>query len=323
MSEPLGAGLWLHEYNTPWDCHSFGIKRLLAQRKTAFQEMLVVESGQYGKALILDGKWQVSKADEFLYHEPLVHMACCCAGAPERVLILGGADGGAAREALKWRSVKEVALVDIDGDVVAACREFLPEIHKGSLDDPRTTVHVQDALDFVAASSPKWDVIVSDLTDPIEEGPAFALFTREFMDSCRRILTPGGVLVMQAGCTAPSEMRLHVRLASTMRAVFGHAHCFGSYVPSWSSPMGFILGKNASTPQEKEDAAKGLQLTPDKLDALLAANVAGELRCFDGEAAAGMLQLPKYLRDALAAETTVYTAAAPPGYYLESGLYQE
>lgn len=313
MTVAPGADFWLHEYITPFDLYSHGIVRILAQRTTPFQEMMVVETGSYGRALILDGKWQASEGDEFLYHEPLVHMACIQARAPRRVLVLGGADGGAAREVLKWRSVEQVALVDIDGQVVEACREFLPGIHRGSLDDPRTTVHVQDALDFLAASASDWDVIVSDLTDPIEEGPAFKLFTREFMASCRRALRPEGVLVMQAGCAAPLEMRLHVRLANTFSRVFSSMCSYTSFVPTWASTMGFLLGVN----EEGEGAPL---FAPEEVDALIAEQVDGELKAFDGEAAVGMLGLPKYLRQAMARESVVYSKDAPPGFYEEGGL---
>ena len=97
----LAADLWISEYLTPHDVWQHGVERILTHLQTPFQEMYVVESGAYGKALVLDGKWQTCTGDEFLYHEPLVHTPFVVHGHPRRVLIAGGADGGAAREALK------------------------------------------------------------------------------------------------------------------------------------------------------------------------------------------------------------------------------
>lgn len=168
---------WIEETFTPDDVWRHRVTKVFAQCQTPFQDMRVVESGAYGKALVLDGRWQTCTGDEFLYHEPIVHVPCVLHGNPRRVLIAGGADGGAAREALKWNSVREVLLVDIDGDAVEACRRWLPEIHQGSLNDPRVNVQIGDAFDVIQNSS-GWDVIIADLTDPIESGPAYKLFTQ-------------------------------------------------------------------------------------------------------------------------------------------------
>ena len=182
--------LWLTEYNTPHDAYCHGIVEVLYQKKTKFQEMLVVRSGAYGKALILDGCWQSSTGDEFMYHEVLVHPACVLNGAPEKVLIMGGGEGAALREVLKWKSVRQATMVDLDGEVVEACRQYLPEMHQGAFDDPRTEIFIEDADRFLDRTDRRWDVIISDLTDPLEDGPSHKLFTQEFFKKCRRAMAP-------------------------------------------------------------------------------------------------------------------------------------
>jgi len=299
MSIELGSDFWLTEFSTPFDGYCRGIVRVLAQRRTAFQEMLIVESGSYGKALILDGKWQTCEGDEFLYHEPLVHPACLFAGGPERVLLLGGADGGAAREALKWRSVQQLAIVDIDGEVLEACRQHLPEIHQGSLDDPRVTVRIQDALEFMEEPRPYWDVIVADLSDPIEHGPAAKLFTREFFGLCRQALRPGGVYVMQAGCTAPMELHMHARVVRTLETVFPRVLHYESFVPTWASGMGFALCT--------DDEDMNFHPPAPDVDRALAEQTSGEFRFLDGLALHGLVHPAKHLRDAVARETRICT----------------
>ena len=216
------ADLWITEYITPWDIYEHGITRILACKRTKFQEMQIVETGAYGKALVLDGKWQSCTGDEFLYHEPLVHPAMIGHGAPRKVLILGGGEGATAREVLRWKSVEQVVMVDIDGEVVEACREHLPEMHQGACDDPRVEVRIQDALAYLEEARSTFDVIISDLSDPIEDGPSFKLFTRETFERAKGALAAQGVFVVQAGCVSPPELYMHARLVSTLRRVFAH-----------------------------------------------------------------------------------------------------
>ena len=297
--------LWINEVLTPCDVWQHGVTMVLAQRVTPYQEMCVVESGPYGKALILDGKWQTCTGDEMLYHEPIVHAPCTLHGSPERVLIAGGADGGALREVLKWRTVTEAVVADIDGDVIQACRELLPEIHQGAFDDPRAKIAVGDAWDLIANSPNHWDVIIADLTDPIEEGPAYKLFTREFFTLCKQALRPGGVFVNQAGSQSPPLVDILIRVLNTISTVFAHTSLITANVPTYGSPWGLALA-----------ADHALNLRPDvaEIDRWLSDKLNGELKMFDGEALLGMLQSPRYIRDRLAAETVVYTVAAPPTF---------
>ncbi|MFQ5502685.1 MAG: spermidine synthase [Phycisphaerae bacterium] len=302
----LCADFWMNEYITPWDIYAHGITRVIAHTRTEFQEMYVVETGAYGKALVLDGKWQSCTGDEFLYHEPLVHPAMLLHGEPRRVLILGGGEGATAREVLRWKGVEQCTMVDIDGEVVEACKEHLPEMHRGCFDDPRLDVVIDDALRFLDETRPEWDVIISDLSDPIEEGPSFKLFTKETFEKTRAALARGGAMVVQSGPVGPAEMNLHVRLAHTLGHVFENAHSYTSYVPTYASPWSFVLCSD-----------RPIDTLPDPvaIDRRLSAHTTGGLRMFDGSAYLGMLQLPKHLRAAIAEETEVYTLARPPKFF--------
>ncbi len=299
----VNTDLWITEYITPYDAYSHGVVEIFVAKRTAFQEMHIIDCGTFGKALILDGKWQSCTADEFLYHEPLVHPACMFHGAPRKVLVLGGGEGAAVREVLKWNTIEKVVMVDIDGEVVEACREHLPEMHQGAFDDPRTEVQIRDALDVLDESENEWDIIISDLSDPIEDGPSFKLFTKEYFEKCRRALCADGYFVVQAGPIAGPDQRLHVRLVKTVQAVFPHVVSYSSQVPTYAIPWGFIVG-----------SARPIETRPDPeaTDALLAKSTSGELRMLDGIALLGLLQQPKYLREMIAAETEIYTLAEPP-----------
>ena len=307
----LRANVWIHEYITPWDIYSHGITRTIAFRKTQFQEMYIVETGAYGKALVLDGKWQSCTGDEFLYHEPLVHPTMLLHGNPRNVLILGGGEGATAREVLRWKSVEKVVMIDIDGEVVEACREPLPEMHQGAFDDPCVELLITDALEYLDETDRTFDVVISDLSDPIEEGPSFKLFTSEYFEKTRRVLAPDGVFGVQAGPVSPAEMHLHCRLASTLRAVFPNTASLTSYVPTYAAPWSFILASPAPINTRPD---------PDEIDRQLANKTTGGLRMLDGGALLGIYQLPKHLRTTIAEETRIYTLAEPPRFFGKGSL---
>lgn len=318
------ADLWVNEYISPWDIYQHGITDLLWAAKTEWQDAQIVKTGVYGTALVLDGKWQSCTGDEFLYHEPLVQpasvMLAARGHAPKTVLILGGGEGATSREALRWNSVERVTMADIDGQVVDACREHLKDMHRGAFDDPRHDLVIGDALEYIKdpAKTPEggWDLIISDLSDPIEDGPSFPLFTKEYFADLKGILAPHGALVVQSGPVSPPELFRHARLASTLRSVFGHTASISSDVPTYPGPWSFIIASD-----EKPEIP-----SPSVTNEILSANTYdskfGPLKMFDGEAMIGLMNLPKHLREAIDAETEVYTMEKPPVFF-GSGAVRE
>ena len=281
---------WIGESFTPDDIWQHRVQKVLTHCQTPFQEMFIVESGVYGKALVLDDRWQTCTGDEFLYHEPLVHTPIVMHGHPRRVLIAGGADGGAAREALKWNNVEEILLVDIDAAAVEACRQWLPEIHQGSLNDPRVKIEIADAFDLIEGTR-GWDVIIADLTDPVESGPACKLFTREFFSYCQRALAPGGMFINQAGSMSPPLIEPLIRTAKTISSVFTDIVVITANVPTYGSPWGMVLAS---------DHQLNLRPDADQVDQMIQRSTSAPFRMFDGRTLLGLLQTPKYVRDQLA-----------------------
>ncbi|MEM8835749.1 MAG: spermidine synthase [Planctomycetota bacterium] len=306
MSGPnLHSGIWVTEYVTPHDVYVHGVERVFVSKKTTFQEMAIVEGGAYGKALVLDGMWQSCTGEEFLYHEPLVHVPCLMHGAPKRVLVLGGGEGATVREALKWSTVEHVAMVDIDGDVVEACKEFLPEMHQGAFDDPRTELVIGDALEFLDNAS-DYDVIISDLTDAITDGPSFELFTKEYYGRVRSSLAPGGVFVVQAGPVSPAKIELHARIYNTVASVFSNVGSYTTPTATYGSPWGYVLGR---------DDALDLAMSAERADEMLRERVRGELRMLDGHALVGLLHVNRFVRDAYERYQEPFTLASPPSFH--------
>ena len=300
------ADFWITEYITPWDIYVHGITETLAYQKTAFQEMYIVKSGTYGKGLVLDGKWQSSTVDEYLYHEALVHPAMIAHGSPKKVLVLGGGEGATIREVLRWNTVERVKMVDIDGEVVAACQQHLPEMHAGAFDDPRTELVIGDALAVLDNSEEKWDVVISDLSDPIEEGPSFKLFTKEFFEKIDPILAPNGKFVVQSGPVSEPYLSTHAKLANTLKTVFVNNVSYTTFVPTYSQPWSLILSSQAPLTTRPEPAA---------IDQLLRDKTTGGLRLIDGMTFLGLLQTPAYIRRAIAQHPEIFTLSEPPKFF--------
>ncbi len=287
----INSDIWVTEHISPYDIFHHGITKVFIHRQTKFQNMAIVESGPNGKALVLDGKWQSCVGDEFTYHEPLVHPACIFHGDPKNILILGGGEGATIREALKWNNLENVTMVDLDGEVVEACKEHLGEIHQGAFDDHRLHLHIIDAFEFIEKTDMLWDVVISDLSDPVEGGPSSKLFTKDFFERIKKILSSQGIFTVQAGPTGPMELELHVRLINTLRTVFPYTHSYTSYTPSFVSPWGFgIASNNLIT----------LPINPKDIDTVLIKKTTANFKMIDGVSLLGMFSTPKFLRDAIA-----------------------
>lgn len=186
--------LWFTEEWLPGLRISVKIKSVVCMKKTKYQDLAVFDTEQFGRMLVLDNAIQTTERDEYIYHECLAHVPMFCHPNPEKVLIIGGGDGGTLREVLRHPQVRQATLVDIDGDVIQAAIDYLPQWSYG-YKDPRARVVVDDGLKFVAESENEYDVIIVDSTDPV--GPGEALFRPEFYRSVQKALKPGGVMAAQ------------------------------------------------------------------------------------------------------------------------------
>lgn len=237
--------LWYTEKQTPNLGLSLLVKRSLHEEQTPFQHLAVLDTIQYGRMLVLDGMVQTTVADEFVYHEMITHVALNTHPRPRRVLVVGGGDGGAIREVLKHESVERATLVEIDGRVVEASREWLPEISAG-LSDPRAEVIIDDGIKHVASHKNHYDVILVDSTEPI--GPAEGLFARPFYQSIFDALTEDGIMVAQT--ESPFVNRDLIRsVYADIRGVFPVARLYLASIPTYPSGLwSFTLGSKKHDP---------------------------------------------------------------------------
>ena len=214
--------------------------KMLYDSETEHQRIKVFENGTFGRVMTLDGVVQVTERDNFIYHEMLTHVPVLAHGAARRVLIIGGGDGGMAREVLRHGSVEHVTMVEIDAGVVEFCKEYLPGISAGAFEDPRLELVIADGADYMRDGDGRFDVIIVDSTDPI--GPGEVLFTDSFYGHAKRRLADGGILVTQNGVPFVQGEEL----TNTMRAFRALFSDWGAYlatVPTYSGgPMAFGWG---------------------------------------------------------------------------------
>ena len=225
------SGGWIDEHH---EGVRYGLAgAVLVDEQSDFQRITVVDSERYGRGLLLDGCWMTAERQERHYHEALVHPALCSAKAIERILVIGGGDGGTARECLRHRGVRHLDMVEIDGLVVELSKKHLASLGGGCWDDPRFHLTVGDGIAWAAnCADASYDVVIVDGSDPA--GPAEGLFNRRFFEHCRRILRPGGVFATQS--ESPEAFRqVHLDTVRLLQDVFGHADPLYGWVPMYPS----------------------------------------------------------------------------------------
>lgn len=295
--------VWIIEWDTPTYGHLKGVKRVLYSSRSKYQQIEIVETHDFGRLLLLDGKSQSSEVDEFVYHEALVHPAMLMHGGPKKVLILGGGEGATLREVLKHKSVERAVMVDIDEEVVKVSREQLPFLSAGAFEDKRAELIIGDALDYVSSTRERFDVIIADLSDPLEAGPAYKLYTLEFYKQIGNILNEGGVFVTQA--TSPSNTgRAHAIIYNTARRAFRYATYYHVFMHAFSGLWGFVMASN-------EVDVRNKQIDVD----LELARAGVSTRFYDAVAHRHMFSVPRHLRAAIEAEEEISTVSRPAFIY--------
>ena len=226
--------IWYLEYITPDLVQASSVQQVIYEGDTPYQHVQVLETGPFGRTLVLDGKTQSSEADEWAYHEALVQPVMTAHANPRRILVAGGGEGATIREVLRHTSVEDVVMVDLDRDVVELCKAHLPNHHQGAFNDPRVTLLHEDALAYLEASTVPFDIVIIDVPDPLEGGPAYLLYTVEFYELVRSRLAPGGLMVAQSGPTGPTNVHeVFSSIAQTMQRVFDHTSGYQVNVPSF------------------------------------------------------------------------------------------
>jgi spermidine synthase len=296
---------WYSEHLTPNLVQTARLERVLYSGHTKYQSVSLIETASFGRMLILDGKTQSSESDEFIYHEALVQPAMVAHPRPEHIFVAGGGEGATIREILKHSTVQDVQMVDLDQEVVELCRQYLPNHHAGAFEDVRTCVHFEDALAYLEKTQDRFDIIVIDIPDPLEGGPAYRLYTQEFYRLIQSRLRAGGLVVAQSGPAGPGNCReVFTAIHQTMSSIFYSTFPYTAYIPSFGTVWGFIICGSKDSPNMRF-------ISPGIIDARVAERMNNSLSYYDGETHASLGMLPKYLRKALSEETRLITNNSP------------
>ncbi|KAK9837434.1 hypothetical protein WJX81_002188 [Elliptochloris bilobata] len=285
--------LWLEEEiqdDLKW---SILVKKKLYSGKSEFQSVELIESGPFAKVLLLDGKAQSAEADEWVYHELLVHPAMLLHPAPRRVFIAGGGEGATAREVLRHRAVERVVMVDIDQVVCEFCERHLAA-NKAAFADPRLELIINDAgAALEGYPDASFDVIIGDLADPVEGGPCYQLYTEEFYrDVVLRKLAPSGIFVTQSGPAGVLSCgEVFTAINRTIAAVFPRVVPYAQHIPSYVDTWGWNMGL--------QDATRAFPESAEALDRLIEERVDGELKFLDGPTLQAVQTLNKVHESAL------------------------
>ncbi len=221
---------------------TFRVRRVLESKKSRYQQIDILETEDGERLFVLDGMVMLTTRDEFVYHEMLAHVALMAHPAPRRVLIVGGGDGGTAREVVKHPTVEHVDLVDIDEDVFELSRRHLPETAV-AFGDPRVHLRAEDGAAFVKNAREPYDVVLVDSTEPI--GPGAVLFGAQFHGDIHRALGPQGLMVCQSDTPFFDGDTIR-ELHRTIRPIYASVDLYLASVPVYPSGLwSFTLGTKA------------------------------------------------------------------------------
>ena len=269
--------------------------KVLWESQTKYQEAKIIQGEFFGRSLILDGKTQSTERDEFIYHESLIHPSFIIHKNPKNIFIAGGGEGATAREILKYRTVQNVTMLDIDEEVVSACKKFLVNHHKGSFEDFRLKLMFGDARQYLEITEDKYDIVVIDVPDPLETGPAYKLFTSEFYQLVQSRLDESGILITQAGPTDPTSAdKCFTKVFNTISSEFNLSYPYHAHIPAFGTTWGFVIASNTHI----ADESKGIDFKLEQ---------AGlhDLSMYDEVTHKGLFSLPRYLRQSIGNENHI------------------
>lgn len=294
---------WMLEFTRgPHSAHLFQVRRRVIHQKTALQLVDIVELFKYGKTLFLDERLQVSQADEFLYHESISHPALTAHPDPQNVLIIGGADGGTAYQVLKHKSVKELFLVDIDGQLIQICKKFLPEIHRNVFKNKKLKTIAADGRKFLNETKKRFDVIISDLTAPLINPPSYLLFTKNFYQIVYDKLKKDGLFSLQVDNFNHFDNKTFSAIYKTLKEVFPLVKPFRVFISSYDDTWGFIIASKKYDPST---------LLPSEVERRIKKRNLRGLKFYDGEIHRSLFVLPRNLREAVQKQKRTISDKSP------------
>jgi spermidine synthase len=245
--------------------YGFPGARRLACVETAWQRIEVWDTPQLGCLFTLDGRPMTSAGDEFVYHECMTHPAALTHPAPRAALVLGGGDGGAARQLLRHRGIERIVVAELDPDVVRLTGDYLSQVRGGAFDDPRVELVIGDAAAFVAQAQERFDLVVFDLTPP--DSPAAGLYTPAFYAALKRVMTDDALISLHLGSPWHHRTRI-AALLDGLRASFAVVRPLAAYVPLYGSLWWMAVASDQLDPVATDTATLRARLDERGIEGL-------------------------------------------------------
>lgn len=250
MKRPGFRNSWFVDRDSDYRFVYNKFKKHVYSKKTRFQQVDIVDTQNLGRVVILDKKVQSSESDEFVYHEALVHPAMITHPNPGSVLILGGGEGATLREVLKHSTVQRVVMVDIDEEFVRVCRKYLKKWHKDSFKNRKVDLLFFDAMEYLKNTEEKFDVIIADISDPIEKGPAMTVYTKQFYSLVKRALLPKGIFVTHATEVHYATYKKTAdKISAILNRIYPIVKVYFEYIPSFICLWGFSVASLQYNPE--------------------------------------------------------------------------
>lgn len=228
------------------DFEMFPLDKVLVNKRTDFQEVIIADTPKFGRVLFLDGDLQSSELDEALYHEHLVQPAMLLHRKPEKILVVGTGEGATLREIFKHTTASNVVAIDIDREVVELCQEYLPTWHDGKMRDSRVEHVFKDGFEYLRETRETFDLAIIDIVSDLDDSPAQDLYTPEFYQLVKSRLHGDGIVAIQGLILShlKHEIKGHLRLRNSVSQVFKHTHSYKCAIPSFLSSWGFLLASD-------------------------------------------------------------------------------
>lgn len=291
--DPDKSNDWFRDKVTPDLIQLHRVKESLYSGRTKYQSVNVIETCGFGCCLILDGRMQSSQLDEFIYHESLVQPGMVLHPAAKEILIAGGGEGATLRQVLMHTSVERVVMVDIDEDVIETCKEFLFSWHRDSFNDNRVDLIIDDARKYIEGNKNRFDVIILDLPEPVENGPAYLLYTQEFYQSVKKALRYDGLVAIQSDIASWNALDAFPAIINTLNQVFSITRPYQAHIPSFGGSWGFVIASESLDP---------IILSAEEIDKRLADKCIEELSFYDRITHKHIFSIPKHVRHRISEE---------------------
>ena len=225
--------MWFHDEHTDNVKLAIRVDYQVFSAQSEIQRIDVLESKEFGKILVVDGDLMLTEKDEFIYHEMISHVPMAVHPQVEKILVIGGGDGGVVRELAKYDTVEQIDVVEADPLLVEVCRKYFPQM-ACSLNDPRVHIYHEDGLRFIRSKSDAYDLIIIDSPNPIGAGER--LFTKEFYGNCFNALHEDGIMINQHESPFYKEeafqcQRMHKRIIES----FPISRIYQAHIPSYPS----------------------------------------------------------------------------------------